>query len=150
MNLETDKEFVYAAYGSNLNLEQMSVRCPGYKQLAKGILHDYQLVFGREGYLDVRPNPGHKVQIGLFTVTKEHIRSLDEYERYPELYDRFEVPVETQDQGTIQALIYVMKPYPRMEKPSKTYWQAIQKGFEDFGFDTKDLDDALALVEEES
>ena len=67
-----EQEFLklaYAAYGSNLHLKQMEVRCPTAECIGKGYLEDYQLVFGKRGFLDVVPCPGQKVQVGLFKVT---------------------------------------------------------------------------------
>jgi hypothetical protein len=39
------KKTIYAAYGSNLNLEQMAHRCPNATVLGTGELSDYQLLF---------------------------------------------------------------------------------------------------------
>lgn len=42
---------IYIAYGSNLNLPQMAIRCPGAAVIGKSALKDYELVFrgGRRG-----------------------------------------------------------------------------------------------------
>ena len=39
------KEKIYCAYGSNMNLEQMSHRCPNAKVIGKGKLENYKLTF---------------------------------------------------------------------------------------------------------
>ncbi len=36
---------LYVAYGSNLNLAQMAVRCPSAKIYARGILNNWELIF---------------------------------------------------------------------------------------------------------
>ena len=36
---------IYVAYGSNLNLEQMSFRCPTAKLIATGMIDNYELQF---------------------------------------------------------------------------------------------------------
>lgn len=40
-----NKEKIYIAYGSNLNLPQMAQRCPAAKVLGKSELKDYELLF---------------------------------------------------------------------------------------------------------
>ena len=35
----------YIAYGSNLNLKQMAMRCPTAKVVGRAMLKDYQLTF---------------------------------------------------------------------------------------------------------
>ena len=35
---------IYIAYGSNLNLPQMAIRCPGAAVIGKSALKDYELV----------------------------------------------------------------------------------------------------------
>ena len=40
----------YLAYGSNLNLNEMKVRCPSAKMIGSTILKDYELIF-RNSYL---------------------------------------------------------------------------------------------------
>ena len=39
----------YMAYGSNLNKQQMALRCRDAKPVCTGVLHDYRLKF-RRGY----------------------------------------------------------------------------------------------------
>ena len=38
----------YLAYGSNMNFEQMNMRCPGNKFLGPARLNDYKLIFDGE------------------------------------------------------------------------------------------------------
>ena len=35
----------YLAYGSNLNIRQMQMRCPGAKPVGTMVLEDYELLF---------------------------------------------------------------------------------------------------------
>ncbi len=142
-------KLAYAAYGSNLHLKQMEVRCPTAECIGNGYLEDYQLVFGKRGFLDVVPCPGQKVQVGLFKVTDTDLQALDEYEEYPELYDRITISIQTESKEKIQAFVYKMNPYDTMEKPTDAYWTTINEGYDNFSFDKKDLEDALSKIDEE-
>ena len=42
---KNDKEKLYIAYGSNLNLEQMAHRCPTAKVAGTAMLHNWRLAF---------------------------------------------------------------------------------------------------------
>lgn len=60
--------FIYFAYGSNLNLEDMKTRCPSEVVMEKGILKDYCLVYrGKENasYLNVEKKKGENVPISI-------------------------------------------------------------------------------------
>ena len=55
------KPTLYIAYGSNLNLPQMAVRCPTAEVAGKSELKDYELLFrgGRRGAVaTVEPREG--------------------------------------------------------------------------------------------
>ena len=57
-------DLYYAAYGSNMNLEEMKKRCPDAKHEGTGTIEGYELLFcGEAGraYLNVRPNSAKKV-----------------------------------------------------------------------------------------
>ena len=76
----------YASYGSNLNHEQMSRRCPKAKFIGIGQLLNYRLVF--RGVADIEFNKGSVVPIGLWKITKDCLQALDMYEGYPHHYGR--------------------------------------------------------------
>lgn len=56
---------LYGAYGSNMNLEQMSHRCPKAKVVGNGTLEDYKLTFrgGYKGVANIEPCKGRAVPI---------------------------------------------------------------------------------------
>ena len=53
-------EELYFAYGSNLNLDQMAVRCPQAGVVGKAVLEGYELAF-RRGVLTILPKEGSRV-----------------------------------------------------------------------------------------
>ena len=62
----------YLAYGSNLNLEQMSNRCPNAKPVGVGLLEDYRLIF--RNYLTIEPQKGSVVPFAVWEIDKESER----------------------------------------------------------------------------
>ncbi len=142
---------IYYAYGSNLNLRQMAVRCPTAKLLGTGVIRDYELLFrGREegkSYLTVRPCKGAYVPVAAFSVQPSDVHELDLYEDVPSGLYRIE-PIVTEicdgqtNRGVLQGFWYVMNDDRRLP-PTKEYWDAITEGYRDVGFDLALLDEAL-------
>lgn len=76
----------YAAYGSNLNLEQMKWRCPDAKVIGTAVIEGYELLFkgSKTGsYLTIEPDVKNQVPVGIFEVSKADENSLDRYEGFP-------------------------------------------------------------------
>ena len=80
---------IYFAYGSNLNLEDMKVRCPTARLLGAGRAEGHELMFRGHtpgaSFLTVVPSPDHFVPIAAFEVYEEDIRALDDYEDVQDL-----------------------------------------------------------------
>ena len=58
----------YIAYGSNLNVRQMRMRCPSARRIGTSELKDYELFFkgSKTGsYLTVEKKPGSSVPVGV-------------------------------------------------------------------------------------
>ncbi len=80
---------LYVAFGSNLNLRQMKMRCPTAQVVGTATIKDYELLFkgSKTGaYLTIEPCEGGIVPVGIWEVTQEDERALDHYEGYPEIY----------------------------------------------------------------
>ena len=59
-------ERYYIAYGSNLNIRQMRIRCPHARVIGTAVIHDYELLFkgSRTGaYLTIEPKEGSEVPV---------------------------------------------------------------------------------------
>lgn len=87
-------EELYFAYGSNLNLGQMAVRCPQAGVVGKAVLEGYELAF-RRGVLTILPKEGSRVNGLLWRVNAWDELTLDRYEGYPHLYTKELLPVRT-------------------------------------------------------
>lgn len=132
----------YLAYGSNLNVEQMKHRCPGAEIIGMTWLNDYRITFrgnSRSGVANIEPRKGSRVPVGIWSITQSDERSLDIYEGYPVLYDKHEMAVELPTGRKVSAIVYIMTPGRRWAPPYPGYLQTIKQGYEDFGFDRRNL-----------
>ena len=137
---------IYLAYGSNLNTEQMSFRCPGAVIYDAATLQDYELVFRGSplgAFASIEPHPGGSVPVLIWEVSRQNIAALDIYEGFP-LHYRKETLKCTALGREIHPFAYIMNetigPY---NLPSKTYFQTIYEGYKEFRFDTDTLCDAV-------
>ena len=136
---------LYIAYGSNLNKKQMAYRCPTAKPIAKSWLHDYRLVFQGHPYgahANVIPEKGQEVPVAIWEITAKDEASLDIYEGvrggyYTKEYMEVEVAGEMKE-----ALIYIMTPHD-FGTPSEGYLGTITKGYADFRFPIRTLNEAV-------
>jgi gamma-glutamylcyclotransferase (GGCT)/AIG2-like uncharacterized protein YtfP len=111
---------LYAAYGSNLDHEQMHARCPHSPVVGSGWLEGYRIGFGAEelgwegALATVVEEAGQHVFVGLYDVTDEDVKVLDSVEGADTgLYNKIRVRVQTlqsEDHG-ILAYIYVLNAY---------------------------------------
>lgn len=137
-----EKTKLYGAYGSNMNLQQMSHRCPKAKVVGTGILEGYKLTFrGRyKGVANIEAYIGTVVPIVLWEITEDCERALDLYEGYPNLYIKEEVQVKVEDKLET-AMVYIMdSKYTHMvAAPTEYYFNVITRGYSDNGIDLKPL-----------
>ena len=80
----TENKYLYFAYGSNLNKEQMKYRCPKAIAIGGYYLNHYKLVF--RSVADIEEEVDSICPIGIWEVTKDCLKQLDAYEGYPKLY----------------------------------------------------------------
>lgn len=79
----------YIAYGNNLNIPQMRMRCPGARIIGTSIIDDYQLLFKGSkigSCFTIEPNDGADVPVVIWEVTESDEKALDRYEGYPNFY----------------------------------------------------------------
>ncbi len=129
----------YIAYGSNMNIEQMSRRCPNAKPIGKTVLKNYKLVF--KGVADIEKSESEEVPIVVWEITKECEKALDIYEGYPRLYRKEYVPILINGKTEL-AMVYVMN-YAKGAKPSEYYYNVIKQGYKDFDINIAPLEKAL-------
>ncbi len=133
---------IYAAYGSNMNLEQMGQRCPAAKVIGTGSVKDYRLTFrgSSRGVANIEHCIGREVPVVLWAITEACEEALDVYEGYPNLYKK--QMIEVQVDGKLQeAMVYVMaERYRTMPAiPTSYYLGTIAEGYADNGIDPEIL-----------
>ena len=138
---------LYIAYGSNMNIDQMSHRCPTAKVVAANWLEGYRLRFkgGTNGAVaTVEPSPDDLVPILIWEITRRDEAALDIYEGYPRLYRKETLTVKL-GRKKFPAMIYIMngEQYP-YGYPSKSHFNTIREGYIAAGFDPKLLHQAVA------
>ena len=137
---------LYAAYGSNLNVEQMARRCPGAQIVTSGFIKNYRLMFkgSKTGsYLTIEPAEGYEVPVGVWRVTKEHIQSLNRYEGYPTFYYKKDFNIFCADGKRHRVFAYIMHEESLLGSPTEGYIRGCLAGYRIFEFDEKYLEDAL-------
>ena len=148
----------YIAYGSNLNIDQMSYRCPGAKVVGTSKIPDFELLFkgSKSGaYLTIEPKKGARVPVAVWEVTADDELSLDRYEGYPNFYYKTEVEIPViciSDRRVrkLKAFIYIMHEEREIGVPSQRYIDVCLDGYEAFGFDENYLYEALNISLEET
>ena len=108
---------LYAAYGSNLDPQQMARRCPHSPPHGNGWLMGWRLTFGGEDFgidgalVTVVEDALGEVYVALYDITAEDAAALDEWEGGAlGLYRKLRVRVHTLDEDVV-AWLYVLDGY---------------------------------------
>jgi gamma-glutamylcyclotransferase (GGCT)/AIG2-like uncharacterized protein YtfP len=144
------KEKLYIAYGSNMNLPQMKQRCPTAKPVGTTEIKDYELLFrgSKTGaYATIEPKEGSFVPAMIWSVGPKDEIELDRYEGYPRFYDKESVELEV-DGESVSAFVYVMTEGHLLGIPSDFYLKTIEEGYQAAGFDTEILEKAVEYTKE--
>ena len=106
---------LYAAYGSNLDPQQMADRCPHSPLRGTGWISGWRLTFGGEGWDGALPTVVEEelsqVFVALYDVTTSDESALDQWESATTgLYRKVRVRVATLD-GEQTAWVYVLNDF---------------------------------------
>lgn len=146
----------YLAYGSNLNVRQMMIRCPSARIIGTANIKDYKLMFkGSQtgSYLTIEPAPDSEVPVGVWEITADDERVLDRYEGCPNFYYKKELnlPITGIRTGKIRhrdAFMYIMDERRPLGTPTDFYLQTCVQGYIDFRFDLDVLFEAYRFSTE--
>ena len=130
----TDKRY-YIAYGSNLNVGQMRMRCPHATILGTANLKGWELLFkgSKTGsYLTIEESEGGTVPVVIWEVTATDEAALDRYEGFPSYYIKEEWPVHMGDSSEIKGMIYIMNMI-RQSPPHSSYYKGIEDAYRKLG-----------------
>ena len=131
-------QYLYGAYGSNMNLMQMSYRCPNAKPVGSVFVNGFTLKF--RGVADIEHSKDATVPLALWKITDACEQRLDVYEGYPNLYRKqvITIPSLKEKFGTDKVMVYIMNSKD-VHPPSSRYLEGIAQGYNDFGIDTDTL-----------
>ncbi len=106
----------YFAYGSNMDVQQMAVRCPDAVAVGTACLPGHRFLINTHGVATVVPSQGEVVHGVLWEISKAHEASLDHYEGVAAgFYRKVITRVRLDDGNAADALIYVA----RDDKPGR-------------------------------
>jgi gamma-glutamylcyclotransferase len=129
----------YFAYASNLNRKQMQERYPDAMPKFTATLPNFKLIFTgwsrswHGGVASIRPLRGEKVAGAVYEISERDLRLLDKYEGYPNIYNRREVVVFSEDGEPIKAVTYFKIEQSEETQPSPEYIATIQQGYREWG-----------------
>lgn len=146
------KKRYYIAYGSNLNIRQMRMRCPSARIIGTSEIPDYELLFkgSKTGsYLTIEPKEGSRVPVAAWEVSAEDELALDRYEGFPTFYYKKDMllPIKGIRSGKIRmrkTFVYIMHEERPFGVPSDFYMQTCLSGYRSFGFDSRYLAEAIS------
>jgi len=148
----------YLAYGSNLNVRQMMIRCPSARMIGTATIEDYRLMFkgSKTGsYLTIEPEEGCSVPVGVWEVSEADELALDRYEGFPTFYYKkeLELPITGIRTGKVRrrkAFVYIMHEDRLLGIPSNMYMRICMEGYMDFGFNYDTLWEAYEYSRQEN
>ena len=148
----------YIAYGSNLNVQQMRMRCPWARIIGTSEVPDYRLLFkgSKTGaYLTIEPYESGSVPVAVWEVTAGDELALDRYEGFPRFYYKAEMslPITSIRSGKTRmrtVFVYIMHEDRPFGVPSDYYVDVCREGYAAFGFDQGKLTEALRISAREA
>ena len=149
--MEKNEKRYYMAYGSNLSVEQMAVRCPDARIAGIAAVSDWKLVF--KIHATIEPCKGRTVPVLIWEISRDDEKSLDLYEGFPSYYCKQDMEVTMTDRDgkqprKVKAMVYIMTERHCVRPPTKSYYDVLMEGYERFGFNSYLLELALKEAEE--
>lgn len=137
----------YIAYGSNLNVSQMTWRCPTARIIGTSEIKDYRLLYkgSKTGsYLTIEPEIGSTVPVVAWEVSPTDEQALDIYEGFPRFYYKKELilPIKGIRTGKIRnrrVFVYIMHEERPFGIPTREYLKTCVNGYRYFGFNVNTL-----------
>lgn len=145
----------YIAYGSNLNVPQMRMRCPHATILGTATLTGWELLFkgSKTGsYLTIEECEGGTVPVVIWEVSEKDEAALDRYEGFPCFYYKKDIKLRykgiiTGRRRTVTAFAYIMHEDRPIGVPSGFYMRTCLAGYDTFRFNKNVLTSAYEKCE---
>lgn len=144
--IKQSEKLLYVAYGTNINLSEMRMRCPSSNPVCVSVLEDYELQ--SKGCADCVPSIGKKTPVLVWEIDRSDWEALDRYEGYPSFYGKENVAVSINGVKK-QALMYRMTAeHNRLTPLSDGMYNRIKEGYKQNGMDCSALDAAQKAAKE--
>lgn len=132
----------YIAYGSNLNVGQMRMRCPHATILGTANLKGWELLFkgSKTGsYLTIEECEDGTIPVVIWEVTALDEAALDRYEGFPHFYYKRDIKLQykgirTGKRRTVTAFAYIMHEERPIGIPTNFYMRTCLEGYTTFHF----------------
>ena len=106
--LSADKSKLYFAYGSNMVVNQMAVRCRRHELVGIARLDGYRFVINRRGVATIVPAEGSAVHGVVWSLHRTDEERLDVYEGIPQgLYHKEKMQVILSDGDRAEVMVYI-------------------------------------------
>lgn len=152
-----DQEYLYFAYGSNLNERDWCAYCARagvspdvIEPVGRAVLPDMQLCFDyystsrKGGALNIQPMRGHVVHGVLYRASALGWRTLDRKEGAPYCYEQVVRTALRPDGSSLKVITYEATDEVRRDfcAPTQDYRQIVANGLRTWGLPVQALDDA--------
>ena len=145
----------YIAYGSNLNVPQMRLRCEHPTIMGTTNLNGWELLFkgSKTGsYLTIEECADGTVPVVIWEVDGMDEAALDRYEGFPSFYYKKEIRLQykgirTGRRRTVTAFAYIMHEERPIGVPTAYYMRTCLAGYDTFRFNRNVLMDAYEKCE---
>ena len=124
----------YIAYGSNMEQDQMALRCPGAKLIGTGYITGARLEFYLHATVEKTGNGQDRVPVAVWEICDADEQSLDRYEGFPVYYTKETWPVHLDDGSETDGMIYLMK-LLRKQPPAGYYYEGIADAYRRLGLE---------------
>lgn len=128
---------IYIAYGSNINKNQMALRCPTARVKGTGYIEGWSLYFKgspSSAVATIEPEKNSTVPVLVWEIEPDDEKALDRYEGFPWLY-RKEIITAVVGEKQVEGMVYIMNGERCYGAPSESYYETILQGYEEFGMD---------------
>jgi cation transport regulator ChaC len=148
--------YYYFAYGSNLDRDQMSSRCPKARPADVAYLDGFQIAFGGHSPRWEGPpatiieKPDATVPGLLYEISWRELEILDNYEGHPDRYVRHEMEVVDRYGNMEVAQVYIKTIEPPGLVPPADYLAVIRQAYRQLGFDLDPLEAAVERAHDSS
>ena len=102
----------YFAYGSNMDIDQMELRCPGAHFIGEATLENFDFALDLAGYATVVPSKDKNTTGILWFISRNDMRKLDSYEGVDFKCYRREYMSVILDGKEVSSLVYVSEREP--------------------------------------